>query len=52
MNLKLKGKLTIEIGGQATQVELSQTQKTTVKTMDRDPLQPVKPKGDGEKEGK
>ena len=32
MNLKLEGKLTIDIGGMPTEVELSQTQKTTVKT--------------------
>jgi RNA polymerase sigma factor (sigma-70 family) len=52
MDLELTGKLTIEIGGQKTEVELSQTQKTTVQTMDRNPLQPAKPKGDGEKEVK
>jgi hypothetical protein len=46
-DLDLAGKLTIEIGGQATEVELTQTQKTTVKTMDHNPLQPAKPKGDG-----
>jgi hypothetical protein len=45
-DLDLVGKLTIEIGGQKTEVDLSQTQKTTVKTMDRNPLQPEKPKGD------
>ena len=43
MNLDLTGKLTIEIGGQQTEVELSQTQKTTVKTMDHNPLEPAKP---------
>ncbi len=37
MNLKLEGKLTIDIGGMPTEVELSQTQKTTVKTSDNDP---------------
>ncbi|MCI0457295.1 MAG: hypothetical protein L0Z62_09985, partial [Gemmataceae bacterium] len=37
MNLKLEGKLKIDIGGMATDVELSQTQKTTVKTSDTDP---------------
>src|SRR5262249_51114933 len=32
MSLKLKGNLSIEIGGQTTNVELTQDQKTTVKT--------------------
>jgi hypothetical protein len=36
-NLDLSGKLDIEIGGQTTTVELSQTQKMTVKTTDADP---------------
>ncbi|HZY84541.1 MAG TPA: DUF6263 family protein, partial [Gemmataceae bacterium] len=38
LNLKLQGKLTVSIGGQETQVELSQTQKTTVKTTDANPV--------------
>jgi len=38
MNLDLKGKLSIEIGGMTTDVELSQTQKTTVKTTDTNPV--------------
>lgn len=38
MNLKLEGKLTIEIGGMTTEVDLTQTQKTTVKTTDDNPL--------------
>ncbi len=46
-DLELTGKLTIEIGGQTTEVALTQTQETTVQTMDRDPTAPVKPKGDG-----
>jgi hypothetical protein len=37
LSLKLSGKLSIEIGGQTTQVDLSQDQKTTVETMDEDP---------------
>jgi hypothetical protein len=37
-NLKLEGKLTIEIGGMSSEVELSQTQKTTVKTTDKNPI--------------
>lgn len=36
--LELKGELQIEIGGQATKVELSQTQESTVETSDTDPL--------------
>src|SRR5262249_10224285 len=35
--LKLEGKLKIDIGAEATTAELSQTQKTTVKTTDVDP---------------
>lgn len=35
--LKLAGKLTIDIGGMATEVELDQTQVTTVRTSDRLP---------------
>jgi hypothetical protein len=37
MNLKLEGKLQIDIGGMTTEVELAQTQKTTIKTSDTDP---------------
>jgi hypothetical protein len=37
-NLELSGKLGIEIGGQTTNVELSQTQKTSVKTTDTNPV--------------
>ncbi len=40
MSLELKGKLSIEIGGQTTDVELSQTQRTTVKTTDTNPAKP------------
>jgi hypothetical protein len=36
--LELKGELSIEIGGQTTKVELSQTQESTVETMDDNPL--------------
>lgn len=35
MKLELKGKLQIEIGGTTTEVELSQTQTTTVETSDK-----------------
>jgi hypothetical protein len=38
MELKLKGTLEIEIGGQTTKVDLDQTQKTTVENMDKNPL--------------
>jgi hypothetical protein len=37
MNLKLNGKLSIEIGGMTTDVTLDQTQKTTVRTSDDNP---------------
>ncbi|MFO0845372.1 MAG: DUF6263 family protein [Gemmataceae bacterium] len=36
--LELKGELSIEIGGQATKVDLSQTQESTIETSDQDPL--------------
>jgi hypothetical protein len=36
--LELKGELSIEIGGQATKVELSQTQESSIETSDQDPL--------------
>jgi RNA polymerase sigma factor (sigma-70 family) len=42
LNLNLQGKLTVSIGGQDTQVELAQTQKTTVKTTDANPVRAVK----------
>ncbi len=38
MSLDLKGDLSIEIGGQTTKVELTQTQKTDLETYDDDPL--------------
>ncbi len=38
MGLKLDGKLSIEIGGMTSEVDLSQQQKTTVKTTDDNPL--------------
>ena len=38
MSLKLDGKLSIEIGGMTTDVDLSQTQTTTVKTTDDNPV--------------
>lgn len=37
-NLKLEGELEITIGNQATKVDLSQTQKTTLKSTDDNPL--------------
>jgi len=42
MSLDLEGNLQIEIGGQPTKVELSQTQKTEVTTDDKNPVD-VKP---------
>jgi len=42
MDLNLEGKLDIEIGGMTTTVELKQTQKTTVKTTDENPIQKKK----------
>jgi hypothetical protein len=38
MKLELKGSLAIEIGGQTTEVKLSQTQDSTVETTDENPL--------------
>jgi hypothetical protein len=38
MSLKLAGKLTIKIGGTPTDVDLTQEQKTTVKTSDENPI--------------
>jgi hypothetical protein len=38
MDLKLKGELVIDIGGQPTKVELEQTQTSTVETSDKNPL--------------
>jgi hypothetical protein len=38
MNLQLEGKLTIAISGSTTDVELNQTQKTTVKTTAENPI--------------
>jgi RNA polymerase sigma factor (sigma-70 family) len=38
LNMKLAGTLAIEIGGQPTQVKFSQTQQTTVQTMDANPI--------------
>ncbi len=43
MNVELSGDLNIDIGGQTTAVTLTQTQKTTVKTSDTNPI-PAKPK--------
>jgi hypothetical protein len=40
--LELKGDLTIEIGGQSTKVDLSQTQTTEVTTSDKNPVQEKK----------
>jgi len=49
MNLELKGELSIEIGGQTTKVELTQTQKSTVETSDKSllPAPPTPPAGAG-----
>jgi hypothetical protein len=44
MKLDLKGELNIEISGQTTKVELTQTQTTTVKALDKDPVQKEKEK--------
>lgn len=38
MKLELKGELQIEIGGQATKVDLSQEQESTVETSDENPI--------------
>jgi hypothetical protein len=38
MSLDLSGSLSIEIGGQTTKVELSQTQKTSVEASEKNPL--------------
>src|SRR5262249_28213919 len=38
MKLELKGELSIESGGQTTKVELSQTQESTVETLEENPL--------------
>jgi hypothetical protein len=40
--MELSGKLSIEIGGQTTTVDLSQTQKTDVETSDTNPVTPAK----------
>jgi len=50
MNLKLEGSLSVEIGGQETLVGIVQTQKTTVKTTDTNPLKPTKVPGGGDEE--
>lgn len=42
MKLTLEGKLTIEIGGMATDVDLTQEQQTKVQTMDTNPVAPKK----------
>jgi len=43
MDLKLNGKLNIEIGGQTTEVTLEQTQTTSVDTSDADPSKAAAP---------
>jgi hypothetical protein len=43
MNLEMKGKLTIEIGGQTTEVDLSQVQDTKVETADKSQLPAKQP---------
>jgi hypothetical protein len=40
--LELKGELSIEIGGQTTKVDLSQTQESTVDTLDENPIEKEK----------
>jgi hypothetical protein len=42
VDMKLKGELTIEIGGTETRVELEQTQVSTVETRDDDPIEAMK----------
>jgi hypothetical protein len=42
MKLKLEGKLTIEIGGMATEVSLTQNQTTKVTTAETNPAAPAK----------
>ncbi len=44
LHVTLKGDLSIEIGGQATAVNLEQTQTTKVTTSDTNPITPAKPK--------
>jgi hypothetical protein len=41
MSLELKGKLNIDISGMTSDVELTQTQKTTVKTTEANPIKPA-----------
>lgn len=43
MTLEIKGDLNIEISGQTTKVELTQKQTTTVKTLDKNPVEKEKP---------
>jgi hypothetical protein len=38
MTMKMAGTLTIEIGGMSSDVTLDQTQTTTVKTLDENPI--------------
>ena len=40
--MELKGKLSIEIAGMITTVDLTQTQKTIIKNMDKNPVEPAK----------
>jgi hypothetical protein len=44
MKLDLKGELNIEISGQTTKVELTQTQTTSVKALDKNPVEKEKEK--------
>ena len=44
MDVTLTGKLSIEIGGQATAVDLDQKQSTTVTPSENNPIAPAKPK--------
>jgi RNA polymerase sigma factor (sigma-70 family) len=49
LTLTLEGKLTIALNGQESEVQLSQTQKTTLRTTDANPLKP-EAAGDDRKE--
>jgi hypothetical protein len=40
--MEIKGKLNIEIAGMITTVDLTQTQKTTIKNLDKNPVEPAK----------
>jgi RNA polymerase sigma factor (sigma-70 family) len=50
LRLRIEGRLTIEIGGQESPVEMSQTQTITVRTTDTNPIPGVKPPADEARE--